>query len=60
MSKKFKKFRKNERTEDYDYDEWGIDNEDRLREKHKSKSRKLEVSESRKTKTLNFKDFRDS
>ena len=60
MSKKFKKFRKNERTEDYDYDEWGSHNEDRLREKHKSKSRKLEVSESRKTKTLNFKDFRDS
>ena len=56
MAKKFKNFRKNENTYD---DEWGDQNEDRLREKQRGKKRKMRESEVRKNKHMNFKDFRD-
>jgi hypothetical protein len=56
MSKKFKNFRKKNRFDD---DEWGSMNEDRIREKQRSKKRKLRENENRKQKHMNFKDFRD-
>ena len=56
MSKKFKNFRKKNRFDD---DEWGNMNEDRIREKQRSKKRKLRENENRKQKHMNFKDFRD-
>ena len=54
MSKKFKNFRKNR----YD-DEWGNQNEDRLREKQRGKRKKRKYHEERDRKHMNFKDFRN-
>ena len=54
MAKKFKNFRKESR---YD-DEWGNENEDRIREKQRGKNRKKRKEENRNRKHMNFKDFR--
>lgn len=59
MSKKFKNFRSKKDHNRYD-DEWGDFNEDRIREKQRGKKRKMRKEEGRKSKHMNFKDFRDS
>ena len=56
MAKKFKNFRKNDH---YD-DEWGDVNEDRLKEKERSKKNKQRKQEVRERKHIAFKDFRDN